>query len=119
MEEQSIIKAIDAAHYKANNALKEKNFSHYISFFHDNLCYEQANGKTTGKAQLSIDTQRYFSRVKNVESNYQRLDYSNDGKFFVERLLQTVTVSIKVFLLFTKTWRVDREGIYKWINTND
>jgi hypothetical protein len=82
MEESRVINEIDAAHHQANNALKEKNLPHYFSFFHDKLRYKQANRKTIDKAQLSIDTQRYFTRVKDVTSSYQRNETEKQIVYF-------------------------------------
>ena len=41
-----------------------------------------------------------------------------DNEIFTEILVQKATVSIKVFIFFSKRWAVKRQGIYRWRKEN-
>ena len=118
MDTNSTIAEIDNTHLAANLALKNKDFAAYIGHFSDDLKYKQLNGKTIDKRQLSNDTQRYFDRIKTYTGAYDRLNYSVDNDLFIEKISQRVTVTIGVFIFFSKKWTVEREGIYKWKKIN-
>lgn len=119
MENEKILKEIDEMHQFANNALGQKRFEDYMNIFSDDLTYKQLNGKTIDKKQLIKDTAFYFSRIKRSQSQYQRKDFSIEGNRVTENLTQIATTSIKVFFVFTKKWTVERDGIYKWIKTDN
>ncbi len=118
MEIDSLITEIDITHESANMALKNKNFTFYLDHFSENLEYTQANGLTITKKQLSRDIKIYFSRIKNYNSTYQRLNHSFENNCFTEKLIQEANVSIRIFIFLSKKWTIQREGIYKWIKVN-
>ena len=115
MDNEKILKEIDEMHQFSNEALGQKRFDAYINIFSDNLTYKQLNGKIIDKKQLAKDTTFYFSRLRTSKSQYERKDFSIEGNRFTENLIQKATVSIKVFLFFTKKWTIERTGIYEWI----
>lgn len=119
MENEKILKEIDEMHKFANDALGQKRFDDYMNIFSDNLTYKQLNGKIIDKKQLTKDTAFYFSRIKTSQSQYKRKDYSIEENRFTENLTQIATTSIKIFLVFTKKWTVERDGMYKWIKTDN
>ncbi len=114
MNSEKILEEIDKMHHMANESLRQKKFDSYINFFSDNLKYKQLNGMIRDKTQLAKDTAVYFSRLKTTSSQYERKSYSIDENKFTENLIQKATASIRVFIFFTKTWTVEREGIYQW-----
>src|SRR5688572_29411734 len=117
MEINPTIEEIDRAHASANLALKNKDFDAFIDHFSYNLKYKQLNGKTIDKRKVTTDTKKYFDRIQNYSSHYDRLNSFFDKGLFVEKLLQKSTVAMRVFIFFSKKWTVEREGIYKWEKT--
>ena len=118
MDTNSTIREIDNTHLAANLALKNKDFDAYIGYFSDDLKYKQLNGKIIDKRQLSNDTQRYFDRIKSYSGTYDRLNSSVDNDLFIEKIIQKATVTIRIFIFFSKKWTVEREGTYKWEKVN-
>lgn len=118
METTSIIKEIENAHSMSNFALRNKDFTSFIGYFSDNLKYKQLNSKTIDKNQLSKDTLQYFNRIQSCTTNYDRLNFPLDNDLFTETLVQKATVSIRVFIFFSKRWTAERNGIYKWRKEN-
>ena len=108
------IAEIDNAHSVANLAQKNKDFGAYISYFSNDLKYKQLNGKIIGRKQLLNDIQKYFDRVRSHISTYDRLSSSVNNDLFIEKIVQKATVTIRVFIFFSKTWTIEREGIYEW-----
>ena len=117
--DNEIIKEIDNLHKGANDALQYKQFDRYIDFFNDGLQYKQLNGKTIGKTQLIKDTSNYFDRIQEFSSLYERKDFKIENQRIIETLVQQVSVSIRLFIFFSKNWKVEREGIYQWEKIND
>lgn len=114
MHSGTVIEDIDQSHLKANQALQNKEFASYMNIFSDDLTYKQMNGKSINKGQLSNDTHKYFARIISYSNNYERIHFSMENDFFIEKLVQKATVTIRVFLFFSKKFKVEREGIYKW-----
>jgi hypothetical protein len=119
MDINTVIEEIDNSHLMANLALKNKDFATYISVFSDDLKYKQMDGKAIDKRQLSKDTQKYFDRIKSYSGAYDRLNFLFENDLFIEKLAQKATVTIRIFLFFSKKWTVEREGIYKWKKVNN
>lgn len=114
MHSGTVIEDIDQSHLKANQALQNKEFASYMNIFSDDLIYKQMSGKSINKGQLSNDTHKYFARIISYSNNYERIHFSMENDFFIEKLVQKATVTIRVFLFFSKKFKVEREGIYKW-----
>jgi hypothetical protein len=114
MDTNLLITEVDKTHLAANLALKNRDFDAYMGYFSDDLKYKQSNGKTIDKGQLSYDTKRYFYRIKSFDGMYTRLSSSFENDLFIEKLVQKATVTIRVFIFFSKKWTVEREGTYKW-----
>ncbi|MDB5122859.1 MAG: hypothetical protein JWP94_988 [Mucilaginibacter sp.] len=114
-----LLEEIDKAHQLANNALKNRMFEEYINFFGDELKYKQLNGKTIGKASLANDIKLYFNRILNYTSSYDRLSFTLEKDTLIEELIQHLNISLKVFVFFSKNWKVQRKGIYQWKNINN
>ncbi len=108
------IAEIDNARLAAYLALEKRDFATYMGCFSNDLKYKQLNGKIIDKRQLSNDTKRYFDRIKTNTGRYDRLNSSIDGGLFTEKIIQKTTVTIRIFILFSKKWTVEREGTYKW-----
>ena len=119
MDSERLIIEIDKMHHLANEALRQKRFDIYINCFTDNLSYKQMNGKVIDKKELSKNIAFYFNRLKTSKSQYERMNYSIDGNRITENLIQKATASIRIFIFFTKTWTVDREGIYEWVKMDE
>ncbi len=119
MDNQKILKEIDEMHQFSNEALGQRRFDAYINIFSDNLTYKQINGKTIDKKELAKNTASYFSRLKSSKSRYERMNYSIDGNRITENLIQKAIASIRIFIFFTKTWTVEREGIYEWVKNDE
>lgn len=119
MDNEKTIKEIDKMHQRSNEALEQKRMEAYLNIFSDNLTYKQLNGKTINKKELTKNTISYFSRLKTSNSEYKRKDFSIEKNRFTEHLIQKATASIRVFIFFTKTWTIEREGIYEWIKTEE
>ena len=109
-----LISEIDAIHKVANNALRQKDLYAYIAVFAEKLAYKQLNGKIIGKRQLIKDINFYFTRIKNYTSEYERKDFSAGDDIITERLIQKAIVSTRVFIFFSNSWTVEREGVYEW-----
>jgi len=118
MDATLVITEVDKTHLAANLALENRDFDTYIGYFSDDLKYKQLNGKTIDKNQLSYDTKRYFYRIKSFDGTYNRLSSSFENDLFIEKLVQKVAVTIRVFIFFSKKWVVEREGTYKWKKVN-
>lgn len=118
MEEDLVLEEIEKQHLLANEALKNKELTTYLLLFSEELQYKQLNGNTIDKKQLTEDTKKYFTRIRKVSNSYDRLEYSINGSLFTERLIQKSQVGIRVFVFFTKNWKLEREGIYTWEKTN-
>jgi hypothetical protein len=114
MEINQIIAEIDTAHSAANLAQKNKDIGTYIGCFSNDLKYKQLNGKIIDKKQLLQDVQSYFDRVRSHISTYDRVSSSVGSDLFIEKIVQKAIVTISVFIFFSKTWTVEREGIYEW-----
>jgi hypothetical protein len=119
MDNEDLIKQIDGVHKSNNDALALKQLDRYMDCFSDNLQYKQLNGKIINKKRLIEDTQRYFDRIKNFSSRYERNEFSTEDNKVVERLIQYAQVSIRVFVFFSKKWEVEREGIYEWVKIDN
>ena len=115
MNSESLVKEIDEMHQLSKEALSQKRFESYIELFSDNLKYKQFDGKIIDKKELARNTASYFNRLKTATSKFERKNYNIEGNRFTENLIQTATASIRVFIFFTKSWTVEREGIYEWI----
>ncbi|PKV52300.1 hypothetical protein ATE84_4411 [Aquimarina sp. MAR_2010_214] len=118
MTVDNILKIIDETHSLAIKSMIQKNLSEYMSVFADELLYKQLNGKIINKKQLTKDTEKYFSRVLSVKSNYKRINHKLETCKFSETLIQEAEVTIRVFIFFRKKWKVLRKGIYKWSMSN-
>ncbi len=114
MADSQLINEIDAIHTVANDALRQKDLHAYIAVFADKLACKQLNGKIIGKRQLIKDIKFYFTRIKNYKSEYERKDFSAGDDIITERLIQKAIVSIRVFIFFSKSWTIEREGVYEW-----
>lgn len=119
MVDNETIKEIDNLHKKANEALEQKQFDRYMDFFGDGLQYKQLNGKTIGKTELIKDTSNYFNRLQEFSSRYERKGFKIENQKIIETLIQQASLSIRVFIFFSKNWKVEREGIYEWEKIND
>jgi len=109
-----LLAEIDNSHSIANDALKNRMFENYIDVFGDDLKYKQLDGKIIDKARLSTDIKFYFNRVINYTSSFDRLSFMIEKDVIIEELIQHASISLKVFFFFSKTWKVQRKGIYKW-----
>jgi hypothetical protein len=114
MTTTEIIPEIDYEHTLSNRFLKNKDSFLYTAMFAENLEYTQQNGKTIGKKQITKDTQKYFDRIIEADSSYERIDSEFKNEIFIERLIQKSEITIRVFLFFSKKWKLEREGIYHW-----
>ena len=119
MNNSELINEIDAAHKVSNNALKQRDFDNYISVFADRLAYQQLNGEIIGKKQLVSDIKNYFNRITSYSSEYKRIDFSSENNKVIEKIIQQAKATIRVFIFFSKSWTVEREGIYEWEKINN
>ncbi len=119
MDNYQILKEIDKMHHDANEALKQKQIDNYLKVFSDTLEYKQLNGKVIDKNKLCKDIVFYFDRIKALDTQFSRTEFSINDNTFTEKLIQKAITSTRVFIFFTKKWTVEREGIYHWrINNN-
>ena len=114
MTQTLAVKEIDKMHLSANTALKNKDIKGYLEIFSDDLRYTQANGKTIDKRTLAHDIDKYFTRIIQHNSRYERKKFLIENNVVIETLIQHASVRIKVFLFFSKSFSIEREGIYKW-----
>jgi hypothetical protein len=94
-------------------------FDRYMDFFSEGLQYKQLNRKTIDKIKLTKDTRNYFDRIQKFSSRYERKDFKIEGQRIIETLIQQASVSIRVFIFFSKNWKVEREGLYELEKIND
>ena len=110
---------IDLIHLKIKKYFEKGDLDNYISVFSDDLKYIQKDGKTICKQQLFNNQKRYFPRIIHSESNYYRTSFKQENNFFIETLEQKAKISIRVFILFKKIWKIERTATYYWKNIND
>jgi hypothetical protein len=113
----SVAQELDAVHREAKEHYRNKNVTGYMHIFTSDLMYKQADGIVIGRDQLARDVASQLARVDTAESSYSRESLQVAKDSVVEHLTQTATVTVRVFLLFRRTWHVNRRGRYVWVRT--
>lgn len=114
-----IAEELDAMHRTAMEHYRDRNVSAYMSLFAPDLKYQQFNGSEIDKKQLTRDVERQLSRAIVSESSYTRESLTVDGDYATEQLVQVASATLRVFLLFHRTWRVCRTGRFTWVRRED
>jgi hypothetical protein len=118
-DSELLLEEINNSHSAANDALKNRMFEKYINLFGENLEYKQLNGKIIGKNALVNDIKFYFNRVLSYTNSYERKSFTIGNDIITEDLIQHIDVSLRVFVFFSKNWKVQRRGIYTWMYSNN
>lgn len=115
----SIASELDAAHAAARQAFRARDLDAYREFFTDDLRYVQPDGTAIGRAQLMRDVGKQLAQYKAVDSEMTResIAMNNDGTV-TQLARQNGTYSVSVFFIFTKAWRIERQGKYTYRKTD-
>ena len=109
---------LDAVHAAARKAFCARDIDGYGAVFTDDLRYVQPNGKPIGLPQLMRDVGKQLSQFKAVDSEFERESLTmNDDGTVTQVVRQNATYSVSVFLIFTKTWKIERRGRYTFRRT--
>lgn len=117
-EPNAITAELDEFHAIAQRAYRARDIDAYRSLFTDDLRYLQPDGKAIGLDQLMRDVAKQFSQLKAADSVFTRKSLTtNEDGTAVEVLNQKAVYSVSVFLIFTKTWTMERRGKYTFRKT--
>jgi len=119
METDLIISAINELHKKANSALENKNADAYNSVFDDSLTYTQANGVKLGMKAHKAETEKYFRRIKQIETSQYRIKSSFEHGIFTEKIARKSIILKPKLFIFSKKQTIQTEEIFHWKNTNN
>ena len=115
----AIADELDSMHASARHAFRSRDIINYRSFFTDDLRYVQSDGKEIGIDELMRDVSKQLTQFKAVDSRLTRESIEmNDNGTVTQLLKQIGTYSLSVFLVFTKTWNIDRRGKYTYRKTD-
>lgn len=115
----SIASELDAVHAAARQAFRVRDLDAYREFFTDDLRYVQPDGKAIGRAQLMRDVAQQLAQYKAVDSEMTRESIAiNDDGTVTQIVRQNGTYSVSVFFIFTKTWKIERQGKYSYRMTD-
>ena len=114
-----IASELDAVHAAARQAFRARDLDAYQEFFTDDLRYVQPDGKVIGRPELMRDVSKQLAQYKAVDSEMTRESIAiNDDGSVSQIVRQNGTYSVSVFLIFTKTWKVERRGKYTYRTTD-
>ena len=115
---EEIVAELDALHKVARRAFSERDIEAYRALFAEDLCYVQSNGTAIDREQLMRDVSQQLTRFRSVDTAYNRESLTmNDDGSVTQVLEQTARCSLRVFILFTKTWKLNRRGKYTYRKT--
>jgi len=118
METDLMIDEIDSIHKKANLAFEHKDISAYMSQFDENLKYSNADATTLTKNELSLQTENYFKRIKDITTTYYRIKSSFEDETFTEKIARKSIVHLKNLIIFSKKQTIQTEEIFHWKKIN-
>ena len=114
-DDGQLLSELDAAHLAAIEAFTNKSIDAYRACFTPELQYTQANGHTIGLDDLMADVKAQFDRVYSLSTSYTRRAVRRQSADRVtETLKQSAWIKMRVFIVFTKRWTVERTGDYTW-----
>ena len=115
----SIVNELDAFHDAAKQAFLARDLDAYRDLFTVDLRYTQPNGKTITRSQLVRDVGKQLRTFKTVDSQKKRKSVVvNDDGTVTQIVSQSATYSVSVFLFFTKSWTIERQGKYTFRKTD-
>lgn len=114
MENDLIISAINELHKKANTALENKDADTYTLIFDESLVYTKADGIKLDKKEYSIDIERYFRRIKRMETSYYRIKSSFENEVFTEKIARKSIIIKPRLLILSKKQTIQTEEIFHW-----
>ncbi len=117
-DSEEIATELDALHEVARRTFSERDIEAYRALFAEDLCYVQSNGTAIDREHLMRDVSLQLTRFRSVDTTYNRESLTvNDDGSVTQVLEQTARYSLSVFVLFTKTWHLNRRGKYTYRKT--
>jgi ketosteroid isomerase-like protein len=115
-----IASQLDDVHANARRAFINRDIDSYRSFFTDDLRYIQPNGKPIDKRQLMRDVSKQLAQFKSVDYEFVRETIAmNEDGTVTQVGSQNGTYSVSIFFFFTKTWKINRRGRYRFRKTDE
>lgn len=117
---RSLSAELDAAHDRARDAYARRDAAAYMSTFHRDLEYTQADGHTIGRDHIARQVRSQLARVHRASTAYhrQKLEAINASRAR-EVLEQDATFELRVFGILHREWKVHRRGRYEWERSED
>ncbi|MCZ4223860.1 hypothetical protein [Pedobacter rhodius] len=119
METDLIISAINELHKKANAALESRDATTYTSIFDESFTYTRADGIKLDKKDYSNDIERYFRRIKRMETSHYRIKSSFENEVFTEKIARKSIIIRSKLLLLSKKQTIQTEEIFHWKNIDN
>ncbi|RYD75963.1 MAG: hypothetical protein EOP55_12410 [Sphingobacteriales bacterium] len=116
METDLIISEINEQHKKANTALENKDAGSYMYIFDDSLTYTTADQTKLNKLEYSTETEKYFRRIKRIETGHYRIKSSLEGDVFTEKIARKSVIIKPKLLILSKKQTIQTEEIFQWKN---
>jgi len=118
METDLIISAINDLHKKANAALENKDATLYLAIFDDSLTYTNADNTKLDKLAYSNEIEKYFRRLKRIETSQYRIKSSFENDVFTEKIARKSIIIKPNLLMLSKKQTIQTEEIFHWKNIN-
>lgn len=119
METDLIISAINNLHKKANTALENKDTALYLSIFDDSLIYANADQTKLDKRAYSNEIEKYFKRIKRIETSQYRIKSSFENETFTEKIARKSIIIKPNLLVLSKKQTVQTEEVFHWKKINN
>jgi ketosteroid isomerase-like protein len=116
---RDIMNELDAAHRKAQDAYRRRDFQAYMEIFAPDLAYRQADGKVIGRAELANDVRTQLQVVDSAQTSFTRENLEVRDAEATELLRQNALVTTRHFAIIRLSWKVERLGRYVWIRTSE
>lgn len=119
METDLIISAINNLHKKANTALENKDTALYLSIFDDSLIYANADQTKLDKRAYSNEIEKYFKRIKRIETSQYRIKSSFENETFTEKIARKSIIIKPNLLVLSKKQTIQTEEVFHWEKINN
>jgi hypothetical protein len=110
-----VAEELDVVHRQAKQAYAARDLAAYMDVFAPALEYIQADGRTIDHGQLTGDVRSQMSRVRAMDTNYERQSLVADGDRATEELVQSAWADMTVFRVFKRRWQLRRTGRSHWL----
>ena len=106
--------SLDAIHIAVREAFKRRDLPAYARYFHSEVDYKDAQGRSQTRDQLLSSVSRQLERLTTFTSSFTRESLAVVDGDAVEVGSQHATIALRILLVLEVRWTVRRHGTFTW-----